>query len=78
MGGHELAGGFRYLKNIFIPRNTINKRHMNRLRKMIMFAAKNIFIDCELPLSLVNYKTMDDIDRLAPYGVGNQKPTFLI
>lgn len=77
MGGHELAGGFSIFKEHI---HTLEKRLIKgyeSVKKNDYIAAKNIFIDCELPLSFVNYKTMDDIDRLSPYGVGNQKPTFL-
>ncbi len=76
-GGHEMAGGF-----------TLFKEHVHTLETHILDAfqktkiknyipTKNVFIDCELPASFVNYKTVDEIDVLAPYGVGYQKPTFL-
>lgn len=77
MGGHELAGGFSIFKEHIHTLETRLIKGYESVKKNDYTAAKNIFIDCELPLSLVNYKTMDDIDRLAPYGVGNQKPTFL-
>lgn len=76
-GGHELAGGFSVFKeHIHFLENHLNDSY-NVVKKNEYVPAKNIFIDCELPLSYVNYKTMDDIDTLAPYGVGNQKPTFI-
>ena len=77
MGGHELAGGFSVFKEHIHTLETRLIKGYESVKKNDYTAAKNIFIDCELPLSWVNYKTMDDIDRLAPYGVGNQKPTFL-
>ena len=77
MGGHELAGGFSVFKEYIHTLETRLIKGYESVKKNDYTAAKNIFVDCELPLSLVNYKTMDDIDRLAPYGVGNQKPTFL-
>jgi len=77
MGGHELAGGFSVFKeHIHVLEAELTKGN-ERVKKNEYISAKNIFVDCELPLSYVHYKTMDDIDSLAPYGVGNQKPTFL-
>jgi len=77
MGGHELAGGFSVFKEQIHTLETHLIKGYEVVKKNDYVVAKNIFVDCELPLSFVNYKTMDDIDSLAPYGVGNQKPTFL-
>lgn len=77
MGGHELAGGFSvFREHIHILETELVKGYAS-VKKNEYVTAKNIFIDCELPIAYVNYKTMDEIDALAPYGVGNQKPTFL-
>lgn len=76
-GGHELAGGFSVFKeHVFFLEKHLNDSY-GVIKKNDYTPAKNIFIDCELPLSYVNYKTMDDIDTLAPYGMSNQKPTFI-
>lgn len=77
MGGHELAGGFSVFKEHVHTLEAHLIKGYEVVKKNDYIMAKNIFIDCELPLSFVNYKTMDDIDSLAPYGVSNQKPTFL-
>lgn len=78
MGGHELAGGFSVFKeHIHVLENQL-VRGYETAKKIEFVAAKNIFVDCELPLSYVHYKTMDTVDSLAPYGIGNQKPTFLL
>lgn len=77
MGGHELAGGFSVFKEHIHVLETHLVKGYDVVKKNEYVSAKNIFVDCELPLSYVHYKTMDDIDSLAPYGVGNQKPTFL-
>lgn len=77
MGGHELAGGFSVFKEHI---HTLEERLLKGyelVKKNEYLPSKNIFVDCELPLSFVHYKVMDDIDMLAPYGVGNQKATFL-
>lgn len=77
MGGHELAGGFSVFKEHIHVLETQLVKGYEVVKKNEYIAAKNVFVDCELLLSYVHYKTMDDIDSLAPYGVGNQKPTFL-
>lgn len=77
MGGHELAGGFSVFKEHIHVLETELIKGYEGVKKIEYVSAKNVFVDCELPLSYVHYKTMDDIDSLAPYGIGNQKPTFL-
>lgn len=77
MGGHELAGGFSLFKEQVHVFEKELIRGYELVKKNEYVSAKNVFVDCELPLSYVHYKTMDDIDSLAPYGAGNQKPTFL-
>lgn len=76
-GGHEMAGGFTIYKEHIhtLPHHLLNA--YAQVKKNDYVPAKNIFIDCELPSSFINYKTVDEIDSLAPYGVGYQKPTFL-
>lgn len=76
-GGHELAGGFSVFKEHIHSLEKYLNESYGTVKKNDYVSAKNIFVDCELPLSYVNYKIMDEIDTLAPYGVGNQKPTFL-
>lgn len=77
MGGHELAGGFSIFKEHIHALEKHLLKGYELVKKNEYIATKNVFVDCELPLSYVNYKIMDDIDILAPYGVGNQKATFL-
>jgi len=76
-GGHEMAGGFTLFKEqVHILETQILEAYQKTKIKNYV-QTKNIFIDCELPASFVHYKTIDEIDTLAPYGVGYQKPTFL-
>ncbi len=77
MGGHELAGGFSVLREHIHTLESNLVQAYELVKKIDYVSAKNVFVDCELPISYVHYKTMDDIDSLAPYGIGNQKPTFL-
>lgn len=74
-GGHELAGGF-----------SVSNDHIHFLEKKLCEIFENIkqenltqasMIDCELSLSDINDKTISYIESLAPFGLGNPKPTFL-
>lgn len=76
-GGHEMAGGFTLFKEQVhtLEAQILEAYQKTKIKNYVQ--TKNIFIDCELPASFVHYKTVDEIDTLAPYGIGYQKPTFL-
>ncbi len=40
-------------------------------------ASEASFIDAELQLSQITYRLHDEINKLAPFGIGNRKPAFL-
>jgi single-stranded-DNA-specific exonuclease len=40
-------------------------------------ASEASFIDAELQLSQITYRLHDEINKLAPFGIGNRKPVFL-
>lgn len=72
-GGHKMAAGL-----------SIPKEKVGELRKRLNenctlkeddFQEK-IHIDIELPLSEVSEDLIQELERLAPFGTGNQKPVF--
>ncbi len=74
-GGHELAGGF-----------SISQESVHFLEEKLCAifetmekagAAPSSSIDATLPLSAINEKTSALVAQLAPFGLGNPKPTFL-
>lgn len=74
-GGHELAGGF-----------SISSEQVHFLEEKLCEVFENIkqdssiggaMIDSILSLSDINEKTVSTIEALAPFGLGNPKPTFL-
>ena len=74
-GGHELAGGF-----------SISNESVHFLEEKLCAIFKDIqqdgaiggaMIDSVLALSDINEKTVAQIEALAPFGLGNPKPTFL-
>lgn len=74
-GGHELAGGFKvandkihFLEEALCQAFTKVPRIKEKLNKNH---------DIKSDLSVVNMKNWREIERLAPFGLANSKPTFL-
>jgi len=74
-GGHELAGGFtvhnekiHFLEEALSV--TFHKVKRGKLKNKITY-------DIKSDLSLVNMKNWREIEKLAPFGLGNPKPIFL-
>lgn len=76
-GGHAQAAGF-----------SIKKEKLREFSEKISKIAKQklkgkdlkpiLEIDCELAEKDINEETMEEVQKLAPFGVGNQKPSFLM
>lgn len=74
-GGHEQAGGFAFDKN-----------NLEKISKELNEAIKHVGkkeiskdkfeIDAELQIKDVTMELFNEINRLAPFGVGNPKPVF--
>ncbi|MER3414976.1 MAG: single-stranded-DNA-specific exonuclease RecJ [Gemmataceae bacterium] len=74
-GGHAKAAGLR-----------VSHRHIEALRRAFCaYAAQRLrsnqsarlVIDAEIPLSALTPSVLDELERLAPHGVGNRPPLFL-
>ena len=75
-GGHPMAAGF-----------TVETTKLTELQKKLEDRAefvlnkdlliRSIKIDCELPLSAINFSLYESLQKLAPFGMGNPEPTFL-
>ncbi len=75
-GGHAASGGFA------VAHDAIHHldNHLNDAFDLLNLEEKDApvsHIDMELSLERVTWDTFRDIDRLAPFGVGNPKPIFL-
>lgn len=72
-GGHPMAAGISInIENIEKLRNTLNNNISLTLDDLI----PKIYIDMELPIEYINYKLIDEINSLEPFGKGNTKPLF--
>lgn len=75
-GGHAASGGFA------VAHDAIHHldNHLNSAFDLLGMEERDAplsHIDMELSLERVTWDTFRDIDRLAPFGVGNPKPVFL-
>lgn len=74
-GGHELAGGFTvHNEKIHFLEETLSVSY-SKTRKIKI--ADDIAYDIKSDLSMVNMKNYKEIEKLAPFGLGNPKPIFL-
>lgn len=72
-GGHKLSGGF-----------SIDYEKIHVLEESLIAASSHtvneeseVLVDTEINLRDVSEETVKKISRLAPFGVGNEKPTFI-
>ncbi|MBQ9941217.1 MAG: single-stranded-DNA-specific exonuclease RecJ [Clostridia bacterium] len=74
-GGHELAAGLSIEKaNLDAFKKKINDYAREKLTTEML--NKSIVLDCEIKSEDVNFKTMDEINFLEPYGCANPVPLF--
>jgi len=76
-GGHSQAAGF-----------TVKKENLQQFKKAISSYAESnlkkvdlkpvIEIDCELTSQDIGTDLFEEIERLAPFGIGNEKPKFIV
>ena len=75
-GGHFSSGGFS------VSNEAIHHldEHLNSAFEFLLKEKKEIepeYIDMEIPLDMVNWDIYKEIEKLAPFGVGNRKPLFI-
>ena len=76
-GGHAQAAGFNLKKeNLKAFEESIKKFAKNKLKNSDLKSVLDI--DCELREQDVNSETLKQIQKLEPFGAGNQKPSFLL
>ncbi len=72
-GGHAFSGGF-----------SVDTKKIHRLEEVLNTAhehasavEKEYFVDAEWQLDRVNFRTYDEIEKISPFGTGNEKPLFM-
>ncbi len=74
-GGHELAGGFTvHTDKIHFLEEELSKSFdkVKRIKE-----ENEVSFDVKTDFSVLTMKNWKDIEKLAPFGIGNQKPIFL-
>lgn len=75
VGGHEEAGGFSVSHDLI---HTLEDELVGVYQKMHKEKEESqLLIDTELALSDVTWVNWKQIEKFAPFGIGNPKPTFL-
>lgn len=76
-GGHAMAAGFSVeVKNLKALIEAINKHFKEKLKDQNL--TKKIRVDTALALDEVNENLIKRINRLAPFGLGNPSPKFVV
>lgn len=76
-GGHTMAAGMTLaIEDVEELRKRMNDLAARKLSAEDLIPA--IELDAEISLEDINLKTIEQLDLLAPYGMGNPKPQFLI
>ena len=75
-GGHSQAGGFSIRPENF---NKV-KNGINEVLKRAKMTTENpvVYYDADLSLSSISTTLLNDLEKLQPYGFGNEKPLFKI
>jgi single-stranded-DNA-specific exonuclease len=78
-GGHFDAGGFSLAPNaVFNIQNDISERFTEVLRTLNQTELKPVYIDANIPLSLINNHLYKSIMAMGPFGPENKEPLFII
>lgn len=72
-GGHPMAAGLSLdMENIESLRNKLNTITSLTEEDLI----RKVYIDMGLPIEYINYKLIEELDALEPFGKGNPRPIF--
>ncbi len=76
VGGHPMAAGFSVrTEKIAELKKALEKSAEKQIAEKDLI--RSLKIDCELDLPIVNKMLFDEIQTLAPFGMGNPEPTFV-
>lgn len=74
-GGHPMAAGFTVeTAKLELLEKVLEEKALELLTDEML--VRLLYIDCVLPLAMVNQELFAAIRKLAPFGMGNQEPVF--
>ena len=75
-GGHPMAAGFTVetAKLLELQKNLEDKAELILNEGMLI---RSLRVDCELPLSFIDFELYEALQKLSPFGMGNPEPTFI-
>ncbi len=78
-GGHELAGGFSVHSDKIHFLEEALSLSFNKVKKTVFGEGQSFTVnfDSKLTLKEVNMRNWHEIEKMAPFGLGNAKPIFL-
>ena len=72
-GGHPIAAGLSLKEdNVEVLRRFLNANHGLTDSDLV----RRIWIDVPMPLNYISYRLIGELEGLAPFGKGNEKPVF--
>ena len=75
-GGHPMAAGFTIeTSKLDLLQKTLEDKAIELLDEEKL--TRTLRIDCEFPLSMIEIDLYREIQKLAPFGMGNPEPTFV-
>jgi single-stranded-DNA-specific exonuclease len=74
-GGHEAAAGITIHEAAIEPFRKDFCAHVERMISLEERVAE-LFVDAETPLAALTHRTVSQIENLAPFGCGNERPMF--
>ncbi|QZY55824.1 single-stranded-DNA-specific exonuclease RecJ [Crassaminicella profunda] len=78
-GGHKNACGFSIEKSkLDLLRKRLNEEAFKIKKERPNTFIKTVKIECELKPSQITEELVDTLEKIEPYGMGNEKPHFLV
>ena len=75
-GGHKMAAGLKIKKNLLDDFHTYLTQSFYRYDKSIFQKIEKF--DLKITLNTINENLLEDIEKLEPFGNGNEEPKFII
>lgn len=76
LGGHPMAAGFTIetAKIPLLKERLFGYAQANISEELLI---PELFIDLKIPIDVVSVELMDELDKMKPFGLGNEEPLFM-